>query len=704
MERNFMSYSHGIIEGGFIFVPENVTLHTYARFGHSIYQVPEDIHIKNMLNKEPFNYPGVSRVNFSDRKDGSNKFTDAGYKDEEEWMDINGVRNEINQQNVRSYEKFGISFLSREEEEEGRGESLSKYYTWVKKEMRTYESGQIVPEHELDYSKGFWDQMKRGLIDIDKLKDILEAENQRESFFREKGITFEDYIEQLDRMAGKWKKSTEEKFQVCDPYFQNVLSAISSYLIDYYGQPIYEEYFKTKGDDFGLDLLIMAELAGEGVDIISKSQREREGAIKMGGLDIGHTLFDTNRVGEIESKPTDGLLGGYLLDTPAKAHSVISEQMKLSELFEKAQELSKNTPGVKINIYLHCCRALDLGTTDNGFDAYETKLKKCTEIDPNIFQGTFLQEILNPEQDLYSLTREISFSGLEIRKDQIMGKLDLYKERILKPLGISEPRDIETLKIKIFPNHPDVLKAIKDTILRNANKEIMIQFFKNFHSGVIGDKYIFNGIEGDDTLSESHIINKLLNSGNEGNITKALDLIRLYFINHYRINELAFNVFYITLFIIYILPELRQMISEIGEFFTPPPPNYFVRFDFDDFEQDNTNLTRYGCFGNFNINTLCNLLYFNKSMTEGNIESFCEYVDYRLYETKCAEEEKKFDDASAPQPAPQSTDWGRGVIDGGEGIAIGGGRRRKKKRKTKRKKSKKNPKRKSKRKSKRRRR
>ena len=653
-ERNFTSICHGKIKGGFIFVPENVTLHTYVRFGHAIYQTPEDIHIKNMLNNEPFYYPGPgkSRVNFSDRRDGNNKFTDAGYSDESEWMDIDYSRDQINKKGAESYKNIGYSFLSKEEEEAGSSESLSQYFTFVKKEMRTYESGQILPEHELNYSHGFNDRMTSGLIDIDKLKVILEAEEEREKKFLEVGIPFKEYAGQLN--PSDRETSTKDTFRECDPSFQKVLSAIRSYLINYYGQPIYEEFFKTPGLDFS----IMAELAGEGCDIISKAEQETEKAKMSSPQYLYKTLRLFDKVQK--SKKTDGLLGGYLLNTSAKDHSLISNRMKLSELFEKAQKLSENTPGAKINIYLYCCRILSgaiatVRELDNGFDAYGTQLKKCTEIDPDIFQGTFLQEILN--QDLYSLTREKSFSGLEIKKDQIISKLELYKERVLQPFeSESESEsDIETFKIKFFPNHPSVLRAITFTILRNYNKEVMIPFLKKFHIDDKGDEYIFNGIEDDDTLTETHIINKLLNSGDEGNITKALDLIRLYFIKSYEINESAFKVFYITYFIIYILPKLRKKLSRWrGGWSLPPgivkdapPPDMFVPFDL---EQDNTNLIRYGCFGNFNISVLCNLLYFNKSMTTGNLESFCEYVDDGLYEKKCAEEERQFSSTATVPP------------------------------------------------------
>lgn len=185
------------------------------------------------------------------------------------------------------------------------------------------------------------------------------------------------------------------------------------------------------------------------------------------------------------------------------------------------------------NITVECsfCRPVD-------YEEMKKKMKECLIYDSQIFKGTFLEDF--EEKGIDELTRESSFSSLELTRQAILSELERYKSLNIS-LPVIKGYDIEKLiTLNTGSNVNDYIDFIilllgDETQARIFDKQRAKELMDLFHIEKKVDKYILNG------LPEDHEINRSLNDSrmfkergrfNDKRILILLSKIENYYIQH----------------------------------------------------------------------------------------------------------------------------------------------------------------------------
>ena len=310
--------------------------------------------------------------------------------------------------------------------------------------------------------------------------------------------------------------------------------------------------------------------------------------------------------------------------------------------------LSNKVGEKNIKVYCHFCRNLI------SQSKFEDELKECLNYDKEIFRDTFLQG-LSGESDILELSRQGSFSSLEIKKNNILSELERYKRLgiYIKMQERNPGYNIE--KLITLNTLPDLKKHIHSHLVllwkdKLGIKEDIpeIESIKDLlHIKKMNDKFILDDLPVENEINIS--INNLENYvypciiENSQSDCEALET------------------------------KIIEIIKNIADYYNEKLAG-----------GDINNLKLYRSY--------LNLVAVMEKTDEISIQGFCHILLFMKLMREMHEH-----GSLEPEPVSMMVE----PEQGDTGVSAGGGRRRKKKRKTKRKKSKKN-KRKSKRKSKRR--
>ena len=199
------------------------------------------------------------------------------------------------------------------------------------------------------------------------------------------------------------------------------------------------------------------------------------------------------------------------------------ESIKLSDMLVW---LSKFVGDKNVTVLCNICRPID-------YTEMKREMKKCLTYDSQIFEGTFLEGFQN--KDVIELTRESSFSSLDITKQAILSELERYKT-----LNMALP-NIHDYDIKELITLTDKYKYI--SFLHYLINGVWVyegdpEQLKNLlHITGTKGQYILNN------LPEEHEINRLINQNNKNNFGRLLsDEVmgtRVEKIKNYYIQEFA---------------------------------------------------------------------------------------------------------------------------------------------------------------------